>query len=565
MTYLRRRFEAIYGIFSDKQELFAVSAMTLFLVFNALKITLFNFFIITDHTFTAFKYKLEMTILLVVIIYPLFLMLRTRLLLVFAYIFQIIYIIANISYYSYFHSYLNIVQWTSLFSEAFTAASHLAVPRNPELMIAFIDLPFFIYIAVKYSKITVVAVKLRFFMILAALLSIGMISGIEARNYTQNCSVIQYARDEFTGESPIVQRYGTIVNNLVSLVFNKSKRELLSRLENEKTVSGNESKTVNPNFIVIQVESMDSNVINQQYKGRYIAPYLHELSNESIYYPYTMSYHMGGGTSDSEFSIINSVEPLEGFPAIKLSNFGYPNSMLTELTNAAYRTLAYHGNTGSFFNRDAAFPKMGFQEFFDINKMGMKDVGWGAPDGEVFDYMVNNLKTIQKPFFSYVITMTSHGPFTNARFYYNNEQFDDLQNETVKNYFNSISYVDKSLEKLVSDIKANFKNTYIFIWGDHTPDINTPDYKQASFVMDSKYFEFVPLIILTPDNKVYRETDNVASFLDIAPTILSTSGTKFEIQSDGINLLNFEANLPGIPFKGAVYNRNELFTKVSEQ
>lgn len=74
----------------------------------------------------------------------------------------------------------------------------------------------------------------------------------------------------------------------------------------------------------------------------------------------------------------------------------------------------------------------------------------------------------------------------------------------------------------------------------------------------------MPLIIVTPDKKVYKEDKNVASFLDIAPTILEASNIKFEIKSDGLDLINSIQNAPPIPFKGENYDRALLFKQFNK-
>lgn len=548
----------------DKADAKAVSALFLFLVLNALKITLFNYYIIPTQTLETFKYKFIMTILLFLIIYTVIFIIKYRAVFLTIYILQIIYLLTYLSYYLYFHSYLHLLQWVTLFTEGLMAARHFAAPKSLQLLIAFIDMPIFIYIAINYLEIHAIKAKLGFFRALVISFSLLAVFYIETRNYAQGYSFIQLINDRYKGESPIVQRYGTVVNSIAGLFLNKGEKDLINSFEYGKEQLNNKEVQDNPNFVIIQVESMDSNVINQKYKDSYIAPYLHSLSGESIYYPYVLSYHKGGGTSDTEFSIINSVEPLDGFPAMKLSNYDYPNSMLSKLAEASYHTIAFHGNVGSFFNRDTAFPKMGFIEFFDMPKMNMKDIGWGAPDSEVFNFAANKLKNLRQPYLSYIITMTSHGPFTNASNYYNNNRYDDIKDETVRNFFNSMSYVDQSIRDFVTYIKSNFKNTYIFILGDHTPNINTDIYKKASFTYDNKYFEFVPLFVITPDNKVYKEDKRVASFLDISPTILYASGIQFKINSNGHNLINSDGNFNKIPFKGSNYERTYLFDKINK-
>lgn len=548
----------------NKSGIEAVSIIAIFLILNALKITLFNCYIIPTQTAEIFKYKLGMSILLVLITYPLILRIKSRIVFILLYILQTAYILTNISFYLYYHSYLHILQWFTLFSEGFMAAKNSAAPISLKLLVAFVDFPAFIYIAINFYRIYNARTKFRFYSSLIIIASILMVASIELTNYDEGRSIIQLINDRYRGESPIVERYGTVVNEVASLLLKKSEKQLISSFEYGKELINEKDSEDKPGFIIIQVESMDSNVVNQKYDDEYIAPFLHSLAEENIYYPYVMSYHKGGSTSDSEFSIINSIEPLDGFPALKLSNYSFSNSMIYRLVSSSYKTIAFHGNVGGYFNRDTAFPKMGFEEFYDMAKMNMKDVGWGAPDHDVFNFAANIIKDLKQPYLSYIITMTSHGPFTNARNYYDNRRYDDIKDETVRNYFNSMSYVDRSIKNFVTDIKANCKNTYIFILGDHTPNIDTGVYKQASFTMDDRYFEFVPLIIIAPDSKQYKEDKKAASFLDISPTILYSAGIPFGIKSDGQDLLNPGENAGQIPFKGSKYDRAYLFDRIEK-
>lgn len=539
----------------------------LFLALNTLKITIYNLYIIPFNGTSTFIYKFVITSIIAAIVYPIVFRFKSFMPLLLFYILQVVYIAVNISYYLYYHNYLHITQMISLFKEGFISAGHSSAPMSLELLIAFIDLPFFIYIIFKYSNIKQILSKLPYKGLVLIISSVIMIMCIEGVNFAQGNSIIQHAGSKAGDESPIVERYGTLVNNVYCLLGNRGCDELNENLKLSKTVSSSTESKNKPNFVILQVESMDSNIINTQYKEQYVTPFLHSLSGKSIYYPYVLSYHMGGGTSDAEFSIINSIEPVGYYPAIKIEEFNYSNSFIRHLSQNNYYSAAFHGNSGEFYDRNIAFPNMGFNNFLDLEKMNLADTGWGAPDSEVLDYAGNYFKKTNKPFVSYAITMTSHTPFINAQNYYNNSLYDGIEDETVKNYYNSFSYVDKSIEDYVSKIKAEYKNTYIFIIGDHTPCIENEWYKQSSFLMDNKYFEFVPLLIITPDNKVYKENNKVASFLDISPTILHASGIKFNIKSDGTDLINpdIAKDAAPIPFKGSYYNRKQLFDKISSQ
>jgi lipoteichoic acid synthase len=556
-------------------------AIVAFLILNALKIALFNGFLITKQDEGIFIYKFILTLLVVTLIYPLIYRAGSRITMAFFYVLQVLYMTVSLGYYLYFRSYLHILQYFSLFREAFSVAGNSAVPFDAKMLVVLIDLPVFIFILAACKGPGRQKIRLGKTAMAAMLASLLILASIETFNYVHKDSIINMVKDTFTGESPIVERYGTLADNIVDLIHNGSNNSLSSRLNYGKEQSSGtqpvmksaevknpiepaEVKTsAQPNYILIQVESMDANIVNQMYKGSYVTPYLHALESKSVYYPYTMSYHEGGGTSDCEFSVLNSVEPLSDYPALKLSGYDYPNSMVKILNDASYTTLAFHGNVGSFYNRDVAFPRIGYSGFYDMQKMQLPESGWGLPDDAVFNYAFNNLKTVNGVFFAHVITMTSHEPFNSARNYYNNSLYDDIGDKTVKEYYNSMSYVDKSIQDFVNKVQANFKNTYIIIYGDHTPNIKSSMYSQASFSMNGKYFEFVPMMIVTPDGTARKEKNEVASFLDIAPTVLKTSGIPCDFRSDGLDLAGSAPGIGNLPFKGGSYDRSLLFTNAS--
>jgi phosphoglycerol transferase MdoB-like AlkP superfamily enzyme len=427
MSYVLEQIRTLREIMKSKSDIKVVLALALFLLINVLKITLFNFCLIEKHNRMVFEYKAGMTLLLILIVYTIILSLKSRAVFLVFYILQVVYILVNISYYLYFHSYLHILQFIMLFSEGFAAAGHSAAPISIKFLIAFIDLPVFIYIFVNYKNIYKTRVKLRFFRYLLVLASVVIFISIETFNYVHDYSLVNFVKSRFVGEALIVERYGTVINNAVGFYLKRNDKAMIDRLEYGQELKNDEEVSEKPNIVYIQVESMDANVINQKYKGEYIAPNLHELAQKNVYYPYVLSYHMGGGTSDSEFSVINSIEPVDGYPAMKIANYSHPNSFVKILSNNSYKTMAFHGNSGGFFNRNVAFPKMGFEEYYDMVKMNLEHVGWGAPDRDVFNNALIEFGKAKQPFFSYVITMTSHGPFTNASNYYNNARYSDIK------------------------------------------------------------------------------------------------------------------------------------------
>lgn len=547
-----------------------MSASIAFLLLNSLKIVIFIIILIQQVNVAIVGYEFLRTLAIIMILYLLIYKTGSRIIIGSLYVLQTLYITINLGYYLYFRSYIHVLQYIYLFHEASLLAGRFAIPLNAKMLLAFIDLPVFIYIFISLKSPGRLKIRFGKQLIIVMLVPVLILAALEGLNYVRNYSIVSFLENpsKDVGESQTVKVYGTLVNNIIDFIRYNNENSIIDKFQYGKemnsvaSLSSGSLKSADiskPNYILIQVESMDANIINQTYKGNYVTPFLHSLESQSIYFPYAMSYHEGGGTSDSEFSVLNSMEPLKDYPALKLSSYEYPNSLVKRLDDASYATLAFHGNAGDYFNRNTAFQKIGYSTFYDMLKMNLPQKGWGIPDDEVLSFALEKLKTVNAPFFAHIITMSSHEPFTFVRNYYNNPLYDDIEDKTVKEYYNSFSYVDKSIGDFVNTVKTNLKNTYIIIYGDHTPNITSLMYSQASFTIDGRYFEFVPMIVLTPDGKIRKETKEVASFLDVAPTILKTSGISYDFKSDGQVLTGDVLEPESLPYKGGSYDRAMLF------
>jgi phosphoglycerol transferase MdoB-like AlkP superfamily enzyme len=207
---------------------------------------------------------------------------------------------------------------------------------------------------------------------------------------------------------------------------------------------------------------------------------------------------------------------------------------------------------------------MGYDIFYDQARMMLPTEGWGASDSKVFDFVSQHLSNGNRPFFNYIITMSSHEPFKNVQSYYSNDRFLDVKPEKLKDYFTSIAYVDKCLHKLINTVLEKYPHTYIFIFGDHAPYVlkNVP-YSIGMTEIDTHTMQFVPMLIITPDHKVMRESRYAATFLDIAPTILQNNNLTYTYQMQGDNLLDRLKN-GTIPYKGKQYDREYLYQKAAK-
>ncbi|BCN32990.1 LTA synthase family protein [Anaeromicropila herbilytica] len=541
-----------------KSEKTLILILSLFYVLNVLKVTVFNLIMVNGvNIFTSLS-KFVVTALILSIVFLILFIINRKLIWCIFYIIQVIYVGGFLCYHDYFNSIFHLFQIATLFPEGTAVVEHFSVPFQLNMLISIIDLPFFIYYMVHYKKVNWRKCAFEFSRKIL-LFSITFLIIIELLHVITKSSYVNYVSDYPKGENEVVLQYGTLINSIYDYIFNADGKGLLKQYEYGKKITKEATKTDPTNVLMIQVESLDANIIYKKYDGKYIAPFLSSVADKYIYHRRMMSYHLAGGSSDADYSIMNSLEPFTSFPSMKLIADKYPNSMPDIFRKAGYQVNAFHGNIGSFYNRTKAYKQMGYQNFYDVDKMKLTIAKWGASDKDVFDYAYNFMKTEKEPFFNYIITMTSHTPFRYVDDYETISDYDDVKPEGTKQYYKSIHYVDEQIEQLVTKVLKMYPNTCVYIYGDHTPgDLN--DYEKSSYHTEKDYLEFVPLLIITPEKIHYTNTKYAASFLDVAPTVLDFSGISYSIRSKGGSLSSGNEPNSLIPFKGRQYDRRELIT-----
>jgi len=539
--------------------------LVIFIFLNAAKISVIENFIINDSfNFPADKliwYRLASYLILNTFIFIGFLKFKKQYLMMLFFILQTTYIFIHFSYFLYFKDILHMQQILTQYKEGIEIFKHFAVPGDKRYFIILLDLPLFLFVMLNFSAYRdfFVTNSKRFRM--RRMLSIVCFIFLLPYFGKPNVLAVYKEAASYKDEKQILKTCGLFACNLREMMFLNYQDRVISNLEYGKAVVFKNEKNADlKNIICVQVEALDAGVVNAMYKGQYVAPFLHSLSSECVYYPYMLSYCNAGATSDIEFSVINNQLPPEKFPYYSLTKYNYQNSIVKKLNMKGYTAFAFHNNDGSFFNRTDSFQKMGFTRFYDVFSMGLKEYGWGAKDEDVFNYVKGKLSEPKKPLFYYIITMSSHEPYGSVRKYYKNNLYDDIGNKVLKDYFNSISYVDMALKDLVLFIKNNVDDAYIFIFGDHHCNVrNSPLFKRAVINYDCNK-RAVPLFIVTPYDKKYSEATRVASMLDLGYTMLCASGADFEIKTIGINLLDVPISEKQIILKdGQAENRIKLF------
>ncbi|MCK8823782.1 LTA synthase family protein [Fuchsiella alkaliacetigena] len=290
------------------------------------------------------------------------------------------------------------------------------------------------------------------------------------------------------------------------------------------------------NIIVIQVESLDEKLLGYEHNERQLTPFLNELKEDSLYAENFYTKHVNG-SFDADFSLLTSLYPVNRTDTFKNNDMTEFDSLARVLGKQGYETLAFHGNDKRFFNRHLAYPELGFDEFYsreDFSSadrvMEMEEGYLGINDYDFFKQSLDYLAEADSPFFAYFITVTSHTPFS---FYPDDqtiEAYSDIEDQLLHDFFQSISFVDKSLEMFIEGLaeKGLKEDTLFVIYSDHDASIDTPEYSSSvDFKLDKnvKKPEHIPLLIKHPELEA-GTIEKTGTITDLAPTILDIMGAE---------------------------------------
>ncbi|MCP3029419.1 LTA synthase family protein [Halobacillus sp. A5] len=316
----------------------------------------------------------------------------------------------------------------------------------------------------------------------------------------------------------------------------EEKEEINALLDNEDRVTPREDPLLMPgifedrNLIMIQFESLQQFVIGEKVNGQEITPNLNRLVENGLsfenYYPQTAE----GNSSDAELLTFNSLYPLkEGSTFFRYPAVDYP-SLAKDFKDSGYSTAAFHGDEGTFWNRDAVFPFMGFDRYYDIsNYRDTKKhaLGMGLSDEAFFEQTAEHLMKLQQPYLSSLITLTSHTPFLLPE---EEKLIDtgDVKHTALGNYFESIHYTDHYLGRFLDRLNSSgqLDETVVVIYGDHNGVFKESKSEVeewiASDISEDQWrteYSSVPFIVASPSLKNPLKVKDIAGQIDAAPTL----------------------------------------------
>ena len=280
--------------------------------------------------------------------------------------------------------------------------------------------------------------------------------------------------------------YNFTVYDGVKTIQNNQQKALASEDDLTRVLNYTKQKNTEPNpeyygiakkknIIKIHLESFQTFLINKKVNGKEVTPFLNKLStgnDDFRYYPNFFHQTGQGKTSDSEFTMDNSLYGLPQGSAYSLKGDNTYQSLPAILDQKeGYTSDVMHGDYKTFWNRDQIYKHFGIDKFYDATYYDMSDenvVNLGLKDKPFFKTSAEYQSKMKQPFYSHLITLTNHYPFT-----LNSEDASidkpNTGDSTVDGYIQTAHYLDQALEQYINDLKTKglYDDSVIMIYGDH--------------------------------------------------------------------------------------------------
>ena len=297
------------------------------------------------------------------------------------------------------------------------------------------------------------------------------------------------------------------------------------------------------NVIYIHLESFQQFLIDYKLKvdGKEyeVTPFINSLyhSNETFAFANIFNQVKAGKTSDAETMIETGLFGLN--QGSFMVNYGGTNTQQAApfiLSKNGYQSSAvFHGNAGSFWNRNTAYKQWGYHYFFDASYFTKQDdtnsFQYGLNDKIMLKDSIKYLEHMQQPFYTKFITVSNHYPYTTSLI--GDEigfPLAETQDETINGYFATANYLDSSIKAFFDYLKASglYENSIIVLYGDHYGISNSRNPALAPLLdknsetwssYDNAMLQRVPYMVVIPGMNKGKVIETFGGEIDMLPTL----------------------------------------------
>lgn len=284
-----------------------------------------------------------------------------------------------------------------------------------------------------------------------------------------------------------------------------------------------------PNIVLVTIESLSAKYLGSNGDERNLTPNLDALRKQSLYF--NNFYATGTRTDRGLEAITLAIPPTPGRSIVKRigreSGFA---SLGQQLSAVGYDSVFVYGGRGYFDNMNAFFSGNGYrvvdQSSVDESEIHFKNA-WGMADEDLYKQtlkLADADHARQQPFLLQLMTTSNHRPYT-----YPDNRI-DIKSGNGRD--GAVKYTDYAIGQFLEQARQKpwFDNTIFIFVADHTAgsagkeDLPISNYQ-------------IPLFIYAPKLIEPRENAQLASQIDLAPTLLGLLNLDYQSTFFGRNLL----------------------------
>ena len=335
------------------------------------------------------------------------------------------------------------------------------------------------------------------------------------------------------------------------------------------------STDTRPNIVAIMNESWaDFEDFGNLSLSESVTDYIDSLDNLIFGHTYTSVF--GAGTSASEFEFLTG-NSMAFLPSGSIPYQQYilePSASLASLLREnGYRTLAFHPGERTSWQRNQAYPLLGFDEFKCVEDMDVpvtEEHGY-VSDQSSFRQIIYEFehKDPEERLFLFNVTIQNHGSYT-VEDYPAEVQLTDEPGKypMAEQYLTLANKTDEAFRLLVDYFSQQEEPTIILMFGDHQPSVEQEFLDKAygvtqdQMTMEQYMGKYkTPFLIWAnydlPDDEIPTTSLNF-----LGQYLLSYAGIENSLYEN--YLQNFQEVLPAMTFVGYIDQNGKAYSHLEQ-
>ncbi len=292
------------------------------------------------------------------------------------------------------------------------------------------------------------------------------------------------------------------------------------------------------NVVLVTIESLSAKYLGSFGDSRGLTPNLDALRRQSLFF--NDFYATGTRTDRGLEAITLAIPPTPGRSIVKrIGREGGYASLGQQLSARGYDSVFVYGGRGYFDNMNAFFSGNGYR-VVDQSSVDEADIhfknAWGMADEDLYTQAMKIADADHatgKPFFLQLMTTSNHRPYT-----YPSGRIDIASGDGREG---AVKYTDWAIGRFLEEARQKpwFDDTLFVFVADHCAgSAGMEDLPVANY--------HIPLFLYAPKWLEAREDSQLASQIDLAPTLLGLLNLDYQSTFFGRDLLKPSAAPPRV-------------------